>query len=47
MGMKKIVLWGTMLALGLMLMSCAGYYSGYGYNDYHYYDDYGYPVDGY
>ncbi len=44
MDKKKIFLLGTMLALGLILTSCAGYYSGYGYYDYPYYDDgYGYP----
>ena len=44
MDKKRIFLWVTMLVLGLMLTSCAGYYSGYGYYDYPYYDyGYGYP----
>jgi len=44
MDKKRIFLWGIMIVLGLMLTSCAGYYSGYGYYNYPYYDyGYGYP----
>ena len=41
--MKKIniLTGGIVLFLGLMLAGCAGYYSGYGYYDNPYYDDYG------
>ena len=38
----KILIGGAVLFLGLMSAGCAGYYSGYGYYDYPYYDDYGY-----
>ena len=37
---------GIVLLIGLMLTGCAGYYGGYGYYDYPYYD-YGYRYNGY
>jgi hypothetical protein len=39
MNKKKIILWGIMLLIGLMLTGCAGYYGGYGYREYPYYDN--------
>ena len=49
MNKKKIISWGIVLLIGLMLTGCAGYYGGYGYYDYPYYGyyDYGYPFYGY
>ncbi len=39
---RKIVLGAIALLVGLMLTGCAGYYSGYGYYDNPYYNDYDY-----
>ena len=46
MNKKKIIFWGIVLLIGLLLTGCAGYYGGYGYYDYPYYD-YGYGYYGY
>ena len=46
MDKKKMIFWGIVLLIGLMLSGCAGYYGGYGYYDYPYYD-YGYGYYGY
>jgi hypothetical protein len=46
MDKKKMIFWGIVFLIGLMLVGCAGYYSGYGYYDYPYYD-YGYGYYGY
>ena len=44
---KVMIICGVLLLIGIMLTGCAGYYSGYGYYDYPYYDYgdgyYGYP----
>jgi hypothetical protein len=40
MNKKKIIFWGIVLLIGLMLTGCAGYYAGYGYSDRPYYDNY-------
>ena len=43
MDKKKIVALGIVLLIGLMLTGCVGYYGGYGYYDYPYYNNsYGY-----
>jgi len=43
MNKNRIIFWGIVLLIGLMLTGCAGYYSGYGYYESPYYDyDYGY-----
>jgi hypothetical protein len=42
MNKKKILIFGIVLLIGLMLTGCAGYYGGYGYREYPYYD-YPYP----
>ena len=43
MSKKKIFILGIVLLIGLMLTGCAGYYGGYGYYDYPYYNfGYGY-----
>ena len=39
---RKIVLGAIALLVGLMLTGCAEYYSGYGYYDNPYYNDYDY-----
>ena len=46
MNKNKIILWGIVLLIGLLLTGCVGYYGGYGYSDYPYYD-YGYGYYGY
>lgn len=39
MNKKKIFILGIVLLIGLMLTGCAGYYGGYGYREYPYYDN--------
>ena len=46
MNKNRIIFWGIVLLIGLLLTGCAGYYGGYGYPDYPYYD-YGYGYYGY
>jgi len=49
MNKKKIIFLGIVMLIGLILTGCAGYYGGYGYYDFPYYDHdygyYGYPYD--
>ena len=42
MNKKRIVFWGMIMLIGLVLTGCAGYYSGYGYYGNPYYNDYDY-----
>jgi hypothetical protein len=47
MDKKKIILWGMILLIGLMLTGCATYDAGYYDYPYYYYDyNYGYPYYG-
>jgi hypothetical protein len=39
MDKRKFIFWGAVLLIGLMLTGCAGYYGGYGYREYPYYDN--------
>jgi hypothetical protein len=42
MNKKKLIFWGVVLLIGVMLTGCAGNYGGRGYNDGFPYYDYNY-----
>jgi hypothetical protein len=39
MNKKKMIFSGIILLIGFILTGCAGYYGGYGYGEYPYYDN--------